>query len=122
MVASIRKQLTDKLTPLLPGIKIIPSSRNVDVPSKPFAQITLMEFQRLPEAPVGNHLVQFTVTIVTPLTTPQLAEDNLDALVADLVYGIDQLDNIYWTEAKKVVFSERNLAYDVTVFAVSEKN
>lgn len=122
MAASIRKQLADALAPHMPGVRIIPNNRNVDVPDRPFAQITLSEIERLPQAPIGHHRAQFTVTVVTPLTTPQKAEDDLDALVGDLVHAIDQIDWLEWETAKKVIYGDRHLAYDVTVFAVTKKN
>lgn len=122
MATSIRKQLADALAPHLPGVRIIPNNRNVDVPDRPFTQISLMEIDRLPEAPIGAHRATFTVTVVTALTTPQKAEDDLDALVGDLVYAIDQIDWLDWEVAKKVVYGERHLAYDVTVHAVTTKN
>lgn len=121
-MASIRKQLHDALAPHLPGVKLVPSSRALDTLDRKVVQISLMELSRLPEAPLGKHRATFTVTVVTPLTTPQRAEDELDALVGDLVQAIDGIDWLSWESARKVLYSDRYLAYDVTVFAVAEKN
>lgn len=120
-VASIRKQLSDALAPHLPGVKIVAASRSLDKLTGPTAQLTLREFTRLPDAPIGKHKAEFTVTVITPLVTPQRAEDDLDALVADLVHGIDQIDWLSWESARKVIYADTHLAYDVTVFAVTEK-
>ncbi len=122
MAKSIRKQLEDALTPHLPGYRVIPNSRNVDVPDARFVQISLMEIIKLPEAPAGAHLAQFTVTVVTPLTTPNKAEDDLDAAVGDLLHALDEIGWLDWEVAKKVLYGDRHLAYDVTVNAVTEKN
>ncbi|CAG7618427.1 hypothetical protein ACFPZL_01145 [Leucobacter soli] len=122
MAASIRKQLQDALEPHLPGMKIIPAMRNVDVPDKPFAQLALTRLERLPAAPIGKHRATFVVTVVTPLSTPQRAEDDLDTLVGDLVYAIDGIDWLDWETAEKVTYGDRHLAYDVTVHAVTRKN
>lgn len=122
MATSPRKLLSDALTPHLGGVKIVPNSRNIDALDKPIVQISLMEFSRLPQAPIGKHLVTFTVTVVTPLTTPVKAEDDLDKLVGDLIDAIDQIEWLDWESARKVIYSDRHLAYDVTVHAVSEKN
>lgn len=122
MAKSIRKQLADKLAPLLPGVKIVPASRNLDNLTQPVLQLSLRELSRLKDAPIGAHRADFIVTIVTPITTPQRAEDDLDALVADLVAGIDSLDGIGWETATKVTYADRYLAYDVVVFATATKN
>lgn len=122
VAVSVRKQLQDALTPHLPGYKVIPNSRNVDVPDARFVQLSLMEIEKLPEAPAGAHLATFTVTVVTALTTPNKAEDDLDAAVADLLHAIDGIDWLDWENARKVLYGERHLAYDVTVKAVTEKN
>ena len=122
MAISVRKQLADALTPHLPGVRIIPNNRNVDVPDRKFCQITLMEIEWLQQAPIGRHRATFTVTVVTPLTTPQKAEDDLDTLVGELLHALDQIDWLDWETAKKVVYGDRHLAYDVTVHAVTVKN
>jgi len=122
MTVSIRKQLQEALEPYLPGFKVIPNSRNVDVPDRPFVQLTLMEIVKLPAAPLGRHEANFTVTVVTPLTTPNKAEDDLDAAVGDLVNAIDAIEWLDWETAKKVLYGDRHLAYDVTVKAVTTKN
>ncbi len=122
MAKSIRKQLADQLEPLLPGVKIVPASRNLDTLTQPVLQLSLRELSRLKDAPIGAHRAEFIVTIITPITTPQRAEDDLDSLVADLIYGIDQIDGIGWETATKVTYSERHLAYDVVVFAAATKN
>lgn len=121
-MASIRKQLADQLAPFLPGVKLVPSSRALDNLDRKVVQISLMEFSRLPEAPQGAHKATFTVTVVTPITTPQRAEDELDALVGDLVNAIDGIDWLSWESARKVIYNDRYLAYDVTVYAVTQKN
>lgn len=122
MAASIRKQLADQLAPHLPGAKFVPVSRSLDSISDPVVMISLRELDRLPEAPIGCHQARFVVTVITPLKTPQRAEDDLDTLVADLVTGIDSIDSLRWESATKVVYNDSHLAYDVTVYAVTEKN
>lgn len=122
MGTSPRKQLADMLQPHVGATKIVPSSRAIDNLVAPVIQITLQEIQRLQEAPIGKHLAQYTVTVVTPEKATQTAEDKLDTLVADLIFAIDQLDGVSWTVARKVIFADKYLAYDVTVNAVIEKN
>lgn len=120
---SIRLQLAEQLEQLLPGIKIIPNSRNVDsLGTTPAVQISLQTITPLPEAPAGANLATFTVTIVTPHTDPEQAEDDLDDLVGDLLTALDKLEVLDWSEARKVLWDDRHLAYDVTVTAVTEPN
>lgn len=115
---SARKVLGDRLAPHLPGYKLILTSRNVDVPETKFVQISLKEFTP-PTVASGFNDVRFIVTVVTPLTTPQRAEDDLDDLVADLLRAIDAIDGFRWEHAEKVTYDERHLAYDITVTGFS---
>ena len=117
---SARHQLAAAITPHLPGYRIIPNSRNVDVPDQRFVQIALHELTRLPEAPEGAMRAEFVVTVVTPLTTPQKAEDDLDHAVGDLLRALDALPWVKWERATKVAYGDRHLGYDVTVYATTE--
>lgn len=116
---SARKTLAKWLEPHLPGYKVIPNSRNVDVPDSPFVQISVQQFTPPAEAK-GFYGVEFVVTVVTPHTTPVRAEDDLDDLIADLLRAIDAPGSPFgWTHAQKVTYSERHLAYDVTVIGLT---
>lgn len=117
---SARKILTDEISPHLPGYKIIPSSRNVDVPDRKFVQISIQEFTP-PAQAQGFYGVRFLVTVVTPLTTPQRAEDDLDDLVSDLLRALDATESFGWESATKVTYGERHLAYDITVTGLTPK-
>lgn len=117
---SARKTLHDAIGPHLPGYKLIPNQRGVDVPDHRFVQISIREMRPSPTA-AGFIEVEFVVTVVTPLTTPQKAEDDLDDAVADLLRAIDQIEWADWQTAEKVVYGSRHLAYDVRVVGLAPK-
>lgn len=120
---SARKMLTDWLTPHLTGYKVIPSSRGMDVPDRPFVQISMRSFEPANDQASGFNKVSFIVTVGTPLTTPQRAEDDLDDHVADLLRALDAPGSSFaWEHAEKVSYGDRHLAYDVRVYGLSPKH
>lgn len=121
MGAAPRKALAALLRPKLPRAwKIIPYQTNIDTPDRVVVMLKLESIVRTPAAPLGAHDVKFVVTIVSPLTDVEKAEDALDAQVDALLHKLDEL-GIAWTIAEKVKFDDQHLAFDISLTLTSTK-
>lgn len=120
---SVRKQLTDTLTPALPaGWRLVPFQTNLDVLDAPTVMLKQSGIKPAPEAPQGLYVFEYVLTVVTPSTDPETAEADLDDQVETL-WGI--LDGLSWidpTEAKKVLFQDSGLAYDIRCNILTQKD
>jgi hypothetical protein len=116
-----RHALQKALKPLCPRRwKFIPYQRNLDTLSTTVVMLKQNDFEALPAAPHSTLLVGFTVTIVTPLTDPEKAEDALDDDVVALLHAMDAA-GFAWTKATKVLFDDAHLAYDIDLTITTEK-
>ena len=119
----IRKWVEDQLTPLIPNTwRFIRYDTNVDRINQTVVMLKLQTIRRTPEAPNSGHTVEFVMTIVEPRLDTKQREDDLDAKLIDLVYFIDKIPNLRWVSAQRVIFSENNLAFDITIEAVTTQD
>lgn len=100
--------------------RIVPYSRNIDKFEVPIVMLKQESFERHPTAP-RTHLVNFTLTIVTPHSDTEKAEDDLDDNVTLLLHTFDAL-GLQWKTAQKVLFDDQHLAYDIPVSITSQKD
>lgn len=121
---SFRSQLVDALTPVLPGSwELVPTQRTVDTLSHPIVQLSQISIRRDPNAPQSSALLTtFTLTVVDPLTDPERAEDNLDDEVLTLIFALDGLGWLRWTDATKVIWQDSHLAYDITIETLTRQD
>lgn len=113
---NLRKFVTDALKPLLPTAwRLVPYSTNLDQISKPVVMLKLQTIAKLPEAPNSHRTVSYVLTVIEPKITPGALDDDLDDHVVDLLAAIDDLPNFAWTKAERVLFSDSNQAYDITL-------
>ncbi|MET0725928.1 MAG: hypothetical protein ABWY36_06225 [Leifsonia sp.] len=114
----VRDELEKALKPLLPkSWKIIPVQRNVDSLSSTIVMFKQQSIARLPEAPQGARIVEFTMTIAVPSQDTDRGERLMDDQLVDLLNAIDAIDTIElrWTGAQKVTLFDQYPAYDVTL-------
>jgi hypothetical protein len=110
-----RHALRAALKPIIPETwKIIPYQRDVGVLSQTIVMFKQGAIRPLPAAPIKALQVDMTATIVSPLSDTARAEDELDDDVLSLTFALDEL-GILWTEARKVLFNDSNLAYDIDI-------
>lgn len=115
-MTTLRKQLSDRLRPLIPkAYTLRPNATQLEQLSGRVLLVKQLRLEPSPAAPVGSLTVEFVLTLVTPLTSPQAAEDQLDDDVTEIVTALDQLDDVTWTSAEKVTAgpSDNYLAYDI---------
>lgn len=122
-MTTIRAQIEASLKPLLPKAwTIVPTQRTLDVFTKPVVMLKQDRIEHAPTAPLAAHLVSFIVTVADPNSDPAAAEDDLDAEVSELLLALGAIDYLNWTEAQKVLFQDRYLAYDITLQAITRKD
>lgn len=120
---SVRDQLVTLLTPKIPaGWKLIPYQDNVDTLDTPTVMFKQMTIENASEAPQGNYLFGYTLTIIDGTTDPQVAEANLDDEVETLWVILDGMSQLNPKTATKVLFQSDYLAYDITVDIITAKD
>lgn len=118
---SVREWLDENLAPLLPeGWRWVPYQRNIDV-----LEVTTVIWKQsrilpLDAAPLGAVRIEGTLTVATPHTDIERAEEALDAAVTELCSALDGLDGIAWTDATKVSLGEAGpLGYDISIWTTA---
>ncbi|TDW50995.1 hypothetical protein EDF52_10283 [Curtobacterium sp. PhB42] len=121
-----RGWVIENLKPLLPRTwDLSPYSRLPDAVDKTTVVVWLQNITRLPEAPLASHVTEYTVTIVSPRTSPTEADADLDDDIADLLHALDNVrneqgsPNLRWTRAERAVYAESFLAFDITVSVIT---
>ena len=116
---STRDTLIQYLETVLPategleGIKLVKSIRANDVLSQPILVVKTVSFVKLAEAPIGNMMGEFLLTLVSPHNDIERAEDDLDDLLEVLLPALFN-SHLVWTSATQVSL-EGHLAYDIAV-------
>ncbi len=113
---SIRQQLTADLKKALPkGYRLINHQDTVDALSGTLVVLKQQSVTKEPSAPQGTYRFSYVATVVTPNDDLSKAEDSLDDNLADVLFALDGLSYVLWTEAQKVNFNESYLAYDINL-------
>lgn len=124
MSDSVRTWLDTNLAPLFPeGWRWVPYQRNTDSLDAVTVQWKQSRILPLSEAPMGVLRVEGTVTVMSPRTDVERAEEELDEAIVDLLAAIDALAGLAWTEATKVVVNDGgNFGWDISVWTTATKN
>ena len=117
---SARSDLASALKPHLPKRwMVVRADRPIDEIVVPTLMISQRTIEPAPNA-AGNHLVTFRLTIMDPHDDENAAEDALDDEVDDLLFALDQVDGLWWTEAQKLT-AQGKRAYQITLKAASAR-
>lgn len=121
MSGDVRSWLDDNFAPLLPeGWRWVPYQRNVDALDATTVIWKQSRILPLDAAPLGAVRVEGTLTVATPHSDIERAEQALDDAVTELCSALDGLDGIAWTEATKVSLGESGpLGYDIQVWTTA---
>lgn len=113
---TVRTALYDALKPLLIGkYSLRPNGTNLEQIAKPTVLVRLLTIQPTPERPLSSLTLGYTVTLASPKTSPQQAENDLDGDVFEILQRLDQIESVEWSQASKVTVSDKYLGYDITV-------
>lgn len=117
---STRQSLIDYLAPKLEAVeglervKFVPTIRATDaLSSQPILILKTNAIVPLPSAP-RHYAGEFTLVLVSNLTDPEAAEDQLDGLLELLMPAL--FDNaVMWTRAEQTAYDDTHLSYDITL-------
>lgn len=108
------------------GVDVIAYARNIDPPSR---STVMVRIDKVTPSRAASALWEVTaaLVLVSAKVTPGAGDDELDALLQDVLYALDQQDvanALSWTEANRAVYGEpdpTNPAYEVVVTAFINK-
>lgn len=115
LIEYLRTVLDD--TAGLERIHLVKTPRNVDKLSRPTLVVKTDSLEKLPAAPIGNMLGNFTLGLVSNHLDMEKAEDQLDELLEILLPALFT-HNIVWTQATQTAFDEQHLSYDIAVSTI----
>jgi chitinase len=122
---SARSALHDLLGGALPiDVDLIKYSREIDSPLKSTVMIRVDEVAPSTAAS-GLRDYQFALVLIAAKTAAGAGDDELDALLEDVLFALDQVGEavagVTWSSAKRATYNENNPAYEVAVSVTVEK-
>jgi hypothetical protein len=115
-----RQMVIDALAPLLPDVDVVAYARNLDSLDRPTVMVAIHTVTPLPTPGVGFRTYTFELYVMTPLTTPGDADDELDATLEDLLAALDDTGQLGWSDARRGTYEDAWPAYVVTVPTYSQ--
>lgn len=119
-----RQSVINRLKPLLPRKwKLLPYGTNLDTLSVTVVMLTIQSITRTPAAPQSHRTYAATLSIFQPSTDPERLNDPLDDDLIDLLNAIDELEDVKWTKAERVLGNnDSNYGFDITIEVVYGKD
>ena len=99
----------------LEGVNVIPFARSIDPPAKPTVLVRVDDVtpDRNP-VPAVWRTYGFALILVPTQAEPGPADTELDALLEDVLYALDQDTQLTWTKATRATYQDTNYpAYQV---------
>lgn len=96
------------------GITVMPYSRSADAVSGPTVMVRVDEV-RPSDQPQAFREYQFSLLVITDRTEPGVADAELDALLEDVLYALDQSRLPVWTNATPANFEDAFPCYQVAL-------
>lgn len=103
--------------PELEQVKLVKSVRAQDRLSQPVLIVRTTSLEKLPAAPIGNMLGNFTLVLVSHHVDAERAEDALDDLLEVLLPTLFT-HNIVWTTATQTQYDDEHVAYDIAISTI----
>ncbi|MBO1770458.1 hypothetical protein [Agrococcus sp. TF02-05] len=116
-MSTLRNELRDRLRPVIPAeYKLRPNGLALETITTPVLQIKQLRIRPAEEAGTGQLKVEMVLTMASPKSNPQAAEDDLDDDVVEVLAALDSIGWLNWSLAEKVTTGpdDRYLAYDIT--------
>lgn len=120
-MATPRQLLTDMLTTALPSdIDVIAYSHNIEAPVRSTVMVRVDKVRNSPTG-LGLRDYDFVLVLIAAKTTYGPADDELDALLEDVLGSLSSQDipnGVTFTEALRATYGEpdaTNPAYDVSI-------
>lgn len=123
---SIRADVAQLIRTALAGgpladIKIVTSEREIGRIDRAAVLVKQQSIARLPAAPLSHRNVGLIATVISAHQDLDRAEDDLDVIVPDILDALDNQATLTWRGATKVGWGESNLAYDITLEVIADK-
>lgn len=120
MASPARDEVVALLTAALPvGITVMPYSRSVDSIS---GDTVMVRIDEVTPSPIPNAQRQYTfaLLLLVPQTTAGSADDELDAVLEDVLFALESSNipnGVVWTKATRATFEDKFPAYQVDLVA-----
>lgn len=120
-----RDEVVALLQAVLPDdINVMPYARSIDSITASTVMVAIDEITPGP-VPQAAWEMTFALYCLTPMTTAGPADDELDALVLDVLFAMESSaipNTVRWTKATRATWEEQYPAYrvDITVLANKE--
>lgn len=119
---SARTGFLDAIEPALTalGVRLVRGPRaSVGTIQEPVAIAKTENYQRTPQAPLRNVTWNGTLTIASPLSDPEAAEQQLEDIFDALRPSLLRSTFIYDT-ATLAAWNDKNLCLDITIMSIME--
>lgn len=122
---TVRHEFGDRLIadwaeiPELSDVLVKVTEREIDDIRQPVALIRQKGVSRTPEAPLSHRNYRLLLTLISPYTDADEAQDQLDTI---LNAALDYLDVTFQHEDAEAVGYNTKLAYDIPVIAIAAKD
>lgn len=111
----VNDALTAQLSPA--SVTVLPYARQIAPPPRPTVMVRLDRLIPGTLAGVGQvRSTELALIVLAAKTDPTgPADDELDALLEDVIHAVEQAPGLTWTEAKRAVYADTIPAYEVSV-------
>ena len=118
---SMRSAAVEALKGVLPTTwTIVDDERSINNITKPTAIVSVRTVEPSEFAPLSKLIVTMALIVLSAHTDAKASEDELDDLLVASLNGINQLPNLTWSTATKIVHLERFMGYEITTTATAE--
>lgn len=98
----------------LEGVDVIGYASNITPPARPVVMVRIDEVT--PSQLSDRRSYTFALILIPSQTEPGPADEELDQLLEDVLYAIDQADTLTWTRALRATYQNSTYpAYEVIV-------
>ncbi len=118
ITSGYRDAVLAAIKPLLPkSFKLLAYQTDPDALSvtQPVAMLGLKTIEPHPEAPLGVHLVTYSLILIEPKTELGVADDALEDKLVDLILAIDAVPGLRYTKAERVTLVSSNPGFDLAI-------
>lgn len=90
----------------LEGVNVIGYARSIAPPAKPTVLVRLDEVVPSPTNPQAENLHRYALVLIPTMTEPGNADDELEALLEDVLYAIFKAGNLTWSKATRGTYQD----------------
>lgn len=125
-MAELRKELADAIKSRIPNdrrARFVSSEKAAGRFDRALVRVSQLGFSRATAAPMEILAVRFNLRVTSSKPDLDEAESQLNDLVPDVCFALEQIPNLLWTDASKVLDADHDerLAYDIPVTVYSRK-